>query len=146
MIRKAVGAIVYQNDKFLLINKTKINTNTGKETINGEWDFIKGGIKETDADLKQAVLRELKEETGSTDYKIMKQFNEKICFDFPEKLKAKVGFDRQETTMFLVEFIGDVDSISPLDNEISDFIFVEQDKVIEILTHFDTKDFFLKTI
>jgi putative (di)nucleoside polyphosphate hydrolase len=146
MIRKAVGAIVFQNDKFLLINKTKINTNTGKETINGEWDFIKGGVKETDADLKQAVLRELKEETGSTDYKIMKQFNEKICFDFAEELKVKVGFDRQETTMFLVEFIGDVDSISPFDNEISDFIFVEQDKVIEILTHFDTKDFFLKTI
>ncbi|MHC0035306.1 NUDIX domain-containing protein [Pseudoneobacillus sp. C159] len=146
MIRKAVGAIVFQNDKYLLVHKTKINTNTGKETINGEWDFIKGGVKETDADLEQAVLREIKEETGSTDYKIMKQFNEKICFDFPEELKAKVGFDRQETTMFLVEFIGDVNSIRPLDNEISDFIFVEQEKVIEILTHFDTMDFFLKSI
>jgi putative (di)nucleoside polyphosphate hydrolase len=144
MIRIAVGAIVFQNDKFLLINKIKINTNIGKETIKGEWDFIKGGVNETDVDLKQAILRELKEETGSTDYKIIKQFDEKICFDFPDKLKAKVGFDRQETTMFLVEFIGDVESISPLDNEISDFVFLERDKVIEKLTHLDTKDFFSK--
>jgi putative (di)nucleoside polyphosphate hydrolase len=48
--------------------------------------------------------------------------------------------------MFLVEYIGDVESISPLDNEISNFVFLEQDKVIGILTHLDTKKFFLKTI
>ena len=33
MIRKAVGAIVFQHNKYLIVNKTKINTNEGKEDM-----------------------------------------------------------------------------------------------------------------
>lgn len=144
MIRKAVGAIVFQANKFLIINKTKINTNGGKEDIEGEWDFIKGGVEQKDDGLKDTLLRELKEETGSTEYKIVKQLDGQICFDFPDEIKKKIGYKRQETTMFLVEFLGDANKLIPLDNEISDISFQEKEMVIDMLTHLDTKDYFVK--
>ncbi|KGX83201.1 NUDIX domain-containing protein [Pontibacillus marinus] len=144
MIRKAVGAIVFQGNQFLIIHKTKINTNEGKETINGEWDFIKGGVKRKDIDLKESVLRELKEETGSQKYKLIKQFSEKISFEFPSGIKKKIGYERQETTMFLVEFLGDANKLKPFDNEVSDLRFQDKEKVLEMLTHQNTKDYFIK--
>jgi putative (di)nucleoside polyphosphate hydrolase len=142
MIRKAVGAIVFQNNEFLIIHKTKINTNKGKRNIKGEWDFIKGGVEERDNDLKESILRELKEETGSSEYRILKQYDEKICFNFPDIIKKEIGYDKQETTMYLVEFLGDAKMLIPIDNEISDIKFIEKEKVQEMVTNQETKDFF----
>ncbi|WP_108670405.1 NUDIX domain-containing protein [Peribacillus acanthi] len=146
MIRRAVGAIIFQENKFLIVHKTKINTIVGKQSIKGEWDFIKGGVKESDSDLKDSLLRELKEETGSTNFKVVKEFNEKISFEFPDEIKSKIGYEKQETTMFLVEFLGNMNLLSPIDNEISDIKFFERENVLEILTHSDTKDYFLKQL
>jgi putative (di)nucleoside polyphosphate hydrolase len=143
MIRKAVGGIVFQANKFLIINKTKINTNRGIEDIKGEWDFIKGGVEKQDLDLKDSLLRELKEETGSTEYRIVKELDEKISFDFPDQIKKKIGFKSQETTMFLVEFLGDANKLAPVDNEISEVCFQKKEWVLNMLTHSDTKDYFV---
>lgn len=144
MIRQAVGAIVFQCNKFLIIHKTKINTKEGKETIEGEWDFIKGGVEQRDIDLKDSILRELEEETGSSEYRVIKQLDEKICFEFPEEIKKKVGFEGQETIMFLVQFFGEANKLKPLDNEIGYISFQDKEKVLEMLTHSDTKDYFTK--
>jgi putative (di)nucleoside polyphosphate hydrolase len=144
MIRKAIGAIVEHEDSFLLVYKTKINTSTGKEKIDGEWDFVKGGIEKEDLDLKKALFRELKEETGNINYIIIKQYDEQICFDFPIHIKEKIGYDRQETTMFHVQYTGDMDAIQPKDDEISTYQFIRKQKVVSTLTHEDTKAFFLK--
>ncbi|MGM7684808.1 NUDIX domain-containing protein [Cytobacillus sp. Hm23] len=144
MIRNAIGAIVYQGNKFLIVRKTNINTIKGKQNIKGEWDFIKGGIEKNDKDIHDTLLRELQEETGSIEYRVVKVFEEKICFDFPDVLREKIGYDRQETTMFLVEYLGDCKNLIPNDNEISKIKFIEKDKVVEILTHQDTKDYFIK--
>lgn len=81
MIRNAVGAIIFQGTEFLLVHKVKIcslpNTDGNSKS---EWDFPKGGVEKSDKNLIGAILRELEEETGSTDYKIMKQLDEKISF------------------------------------------------------------------
>ncbi|SHG18203.1 NUDIX domain-containing protein [Ornithinibacillus halophilus] len=140
MIRHAVGAIVYQHDKYLLVHKIKINTKTGKEKIQGEWDFIKGGVEKDDTDLTTAILRELEEETGSKEYEIVRQFNEKIYFNFPSHIASKIGYEKQETTMFLVEFLGD--SLTPADDEISELLFVEKDEVPTKLTHSESREYF----
>ncbi|MEH7225325.1 NUDIX hydrolase [Bacillus sp. JJ1566] len=142
MIRQAVGAIVYKDDQFLLVHKIKI----GSEKIPGEWDFIKGGIEDNDESAQHALLRELKEETGSTDFLILKQLYEKICFEFPEKLKVKIGYERQETTMFLVECKGDVSGLSPIDEEIAELKFFTKEEVLDKLTHDDTRNFFIKNL
>ncbi|RFB13488.1 NUDIX hydrolase [Bacillus sp. HNG] len=140
MIRQAVGAIVYKDDQILLVQKIKI----GSEKIPGEWDFIKGGIEDSDESPRHAMLRELKEETGSTDFLIAKEFEEKICFAFPEKMKLKIGFERQETTMFLVEYTGVLENLSPMDEEIAELQFLTKNVVLDKLTHDDTRSFFIK--
>lgn len=61
--------------------------------------FLKGGVLLSDTDSSSALLRELKEETGSAQYRIIKQFDEKICFEFPSALKEKLGYDSQESFM-----------------------------------------------
>ncbi|MFJ8063686.1 NUDIX domain-containing protein [Psychrobacillus sp. NPDC096426] len=144
MIRKAVGAIVFNRNKFLVVCKTTINTSEGKQIIKGEWDFIKGGVEKNDKDYYDALLRELHEETGSIEYKIIKEFDKKIHFDFSDELIIKIGYVKQETTMFLVEFIGDINTLSPIDHEVSDAVFIDKNKVIEILTHQETRDYFIE--
>ena len=146
MIRKAVGAIVYKEDKFLVVYKMKINTNKGKQDINGEWDFIKGGVEKGEKNLNFTLMRELNEETGSNEFRIEKVFDEKIYFEFPDEIKEKTGYKNQETTMFLVKFLGDCDSLTPQDDEIRELKFIEKEKVLETLTHQDTKEYFVKHI
>ncbi|MCH1626434.1 NUDIX domain-containing protein [Ferdinandcohnia quinoae] len=144
MIRKAVGAIVFQNDRFLIVYKGKINTLNGKEMISGEWDFIKGGVEVSDQSEEHSLFRELKEETGSTHYKVIKQFDEKIVFEFPAEIKSKIGYESQETTMFLVEYFGEIDGLNPLDSEISELQFLNKEEIYRQLTHLETKEFFKK--
>nr|WP_309101114.1 NUDIX hydrolase [Fredinandcohnia onubensis] len=145
-IRQAVGAIVYKDEHYLLVHKTKINTQTGTETIEGEWDFVKGGIEDSDESPRHAILRELQEETGSTDFSIIRQFDEKIHFEFSEKMKKKIGYERQETTMFLVEFTGSKCDLAPVDEEIADLQFIPENEVADKLTHVDTRSFFMKKL
>lgn len=146
MIRKAVGAIVYQKDKFLVVHKTNINTIDGKQNIQGEWDFVKGKVEKSDKDYEDALLRELQEETGSMEYKIIKEFDQKIQFDFPDELKEKIGYDKQVTTMFLVEFMGEFNSLISQDNEINNIAFLDPSHVVEILTHQETRDYFIQYV
>ena len=69
-VRQAVGAIVTCGEQFLIIHKTKINTVKGKQAIKGEWDFVKGKIEKQDRSPEAAILRELKEETGSEQFQV----------------------------------------------------------------------------
>ncbi len=87
-------------------------------------------------------MRELEEETGSKKFIVMKQMEDKICFEFPEELKVKTGFEKQETTMFYVEYIGDRTDLNPKDNEISQVQFFKTQDILSILSHDDTKNFF----
>ncbi|RWQ71098.1 NUDIX hydrolase [Bacillus cereus] len=142
MIRKAVGAIISYNEKFMLVHKIKINGKSGKEEIEGEWDFPKGGIENEEKNLEQSLLRELKEETGSTNYKIIKQFEKKICFEFPVSIQMRIGYEKQETIMFFVQYQGDIEELKPIDDEIDQIQFFGEEQVLEKLAHVNTRRFF----
>jgi putative (di)nucleoside polyphosphate hydrolase len=147
MIRKAVGAIVKHENDFLLVHKIKImDLNSIPLQIDGEWDFPKGGIQSDEIDLLKAVLRELNEETGSAQYGFIKKFDEKICFTFPFAVQQKSGFERQETTMFLFEYMGDRTDLSSQNEEIDQLGFFSREEVIEKLTHEDTREYFKRLI
>jgi putative (di)nucleoside polyphosphate hydrolase len=142
MIRKAVGAIVIQANEVLLVHKVKMmEGQSGPEQISGEWDFPKGGVKSTDSNV-EAILRELKEETGSNAYNIIKEYNEKICFSFSTFIQQKIGYKDQETTMFLVEYTGDRGDLQPQDEEISQVLFFPKSNVLDRLYHEDSKRFY----
>ena len=61
-------------------------------------------------------------------------------------MKSEIGYDKQETTMYLIEFSGNPSLLHPIDNEISEIKFIEKEKVLDILTHKDTKEFFMKYV
>lgn len=143
MVRKAAGAIVEKNGRFLLVNKVKISDCENTVQIDGEWDFSKGGVKENEP-FEKAVLRELKEETGSEQYRIIKQFDEKIVFEFPENIKSKIGFESQDTVMFHIEYMGDESELTPQDDEIESIVFYPKHEVLNKLHHADTKEYFRK--
>ena len=134
-IRKAVGAIITREDKYLLIHKVKLmDQNTETEYV--MWDFPKGGIKEEE-DLEKALLRELKEETGSSSFKVIRKFDEKIAFEFPKGFK----YDAQETEMFLVEYTGDYKDLVPDYEEIDQIGFFSMDEVMNLVQLEETRRF-----
>ena len=145
MIRRAVGAIIFQQDEVLLVQKVKRSESTSKvESFHPEWDFPKGGVKD-DEPLHKAVLRELYEETGSTAYEILAELNDKICFSFDSHFTTLTGYTEQVTTMFIVKYIGDRSDLKPLDKEIRAIQFVKKEHVLDLLIHEETKKCYKNT-
>ncbi|MDV2581806.1 NUDIX hydrolase [Alkalibacillus haloalkaliphilus] len=141
MIRQAVGAIVFKRSEFLLVHKVKVSALEKRSLSEGEWDLPKGGVEQNDHSLEHAILRELEEETGSTQYRVIKQFDDKICFSFDISFQEQTGWKKQETTMFLVEYFGDDSDLVPKDREIAEVIFLPYEEAYERLTHKDTKKY-----
>jgi len=81
-IRQAVGAIIRQEQEYLLVHKVKgMDGPHGSRSIPGIWDFPKGGIQSGET-ASEAILREVREETGGVCYRIIEQFAETIDFAF----------------------------------------------------------------
>ncbi len=143
MLRQAVGALIIQGDLYLLVHKVKMmDGKAGVEQIEGVWDFPKGGVKAHDASPEQALFRELAEETGSSRYHISHQFEEKIRFSFLPEDQLKLGFEGQETAMFLCAYEGDGSDLQPQDEEIDQVCFVPRSKMLETLAHSESRAFF----
>jgi len=131
-IRKSVGAfVVDKKGRFLLVKK------------NNYWDIVKGGIEKNESEI-EALKRELKEELGTDKFRNIKKLNMSFSFEFPEKIKKKIGFDAQKVELFLVEFYGDESEIKVDGKEISDFVFLDREEFLKKATYDDTKRAFLK--
>lgn len=141
MIRQAVGAIVVHKGRILLVRKVKIkNFASGPKRIQGEWDFPKGGIRAGESPEK-AVLRELREETGSERFRILKKYEQRIKFEFPKELHASLGFTRQETHMFRLSYDGEPEDLSPQDDEIEEVRFFSREDALKLLAHDESVQF-----
>ncbi|MDU6266799.1 MAG: NUDIX hydrolase [Anaerocolumna aminovalerica] len=144
MIRKAVGAIVYDNeDRYLLVHKVKVMDGKDSKIQMDSWDFVKGGIQ-TGENALEAVKREIWEETGCTNYVIEKNILEKLFFEFENEIAFRIGFSSQETEMFLIRYLGDKKELTYDDNEIDSIIFCKKNEVYDKLTNIETKDYWNK--
>ena len=66
------------------------------------WQFPQGGIDEGE-NPQEALLRELKEEIGTSEVEILGQYPQWISYDFPEEVRTKMQpFDGQTQRYFLV--------------------------------------------
>lgn len=77
------------------------------------------------------MKRKLLEETSSEQFKIIKQLNKRTQFKFPKEIQEKVGYDKQETIVYLVEYMGDGDALVPIDDEIDRIEFITKDALFE---------------
>ncbi len=79
-IEKSAGVVIFKKDKgniYYLVLHYEL----------GHWDFVKGKIEKNE-ELKQAVIRETKEETGIDDIRFIGKFKEKIEYFFKKQGKT----------------------------------------------------------
>lgn len=95
--RKAIAVIVINELGEILICERS-------ERI-GAWQLPQGGIDEGE-DMLEALKRELFEEIGLTDFKVIFQLPHKIRYDFPAGFKFE-NFKGQEHTYFVVQVRAD---------------------------------------
>ena len=126
MIRKAVVGIVFDGKHFLVLHRVLGWSG---------WEFSKGGVDEGE-DEEQAVLREIKEETG-LDVEIIEKVPFVIKYDYPEDYKKKYGFDETEQSVFLAKT---TDKKVRLSEEHDEYKWLDYNEARKILTHSNQKD------
>ena len=96
--RKNVGIVVCKKGKVLLCARA--------DSKGLEWQFPQGGIEE-DEDIIDAAKRELYEETGITNIRLINKMPFSIKYDFPDGYKSIYSFRGQDQHWVLFEFLGD---------------------------------------
>ena len=124
MIRKAVVGIVFNGERFLVLHRTLGWSG---------WEFPKGGVNAGETE-KEAVLREVKEETG-LDAKITKKLPLIIRYDYPDDYRKKYGADKTEQSVFLLRANGKI----KLSEEHDDYKWLSYEEARNILKYDDQK-------
>ena len=106
-LRLGVGAIVLNNENKVFVGKRKDNPID-------KWQMPQGGVNEGE-ELIQAMKRELKEETGIKNIRILKEINGWSEYELPANLLGKIWrgkYRGQKQKWFIVRFIGKDDEIN----------------------------------
>ena len=123
--------------------QTTMETSCGTVVINlgnillleypqGHWDFPKGHVEESDPSRIDAAKRELQEETGIDDIKIIQGFEERTEYDFRhrgKKIEKEVFWYIGETGIIDVQ----------ISHEHRNYLWLDWEQAIEMLTHDESK-------
>ncbi len=80
MIELSAGAVVFFKDLFLLLHYPQ-----------GHWGFVKGHVERGES-LRDAMIRELGEETGITDFRVIPGFRREVSYMVGSNIKRVVFF------------------------------------------------------
>ena len=100
-LRPGVGIILLNNENKVFVGKRVDNP------LNF-WQMPQGGIDKNEKVL-EAAIRELKEETGITTVKLIKELNYWLEYDLPKNLIDKIWkgkYRGQRQKWFVMQFIG----------------------------------------
>ena len=100
-LRLGVGAIVLNNKNRVFVGKRKDNPVD-------KWQMPQGGVNEGEK-LIDAMKRELEEETGIKNIKILKEINGWSEYELPKYLLGKIWrgkYRGQKQKWFIVRFLG----------------------------------------
>jgi len=134
--RKNVAAIIINKDKKVLMCE--------HIWIDNAWQFPQGGIEKKE-DPKDSILREIEEEIGLKNIKIIDKMPENLIYTFPFYLREKFDFDGQDQIFFLIYFYGN-DSEIRFDNqekpEFKSFKWVEYNQPPKEVVYFKKISYF----
>jgi len=94
------------------------------------WDFAKGHLEKGEDDLA-AAKRELREETGLSDIKIIEDFRHEITYFFRDRKKGLI----RKTVVFFLGQTSAADEMVVLSDEHEGFAFVSFDAAIRQTTY-----------
>ena len=115
-LRIGVGAIVLNNKNQVFVGKRKDNPVD-------KWQMPQGGVNDGE-DLTSAMKRELNEETGIENIKILNEIDGWFEYELPNYLLGKIWrgkFRGQKQKWFIVKFLGDDEEIN-LEKDKPEFI------------------------
>jgi len=135
-IEKSAGAIVFRRENGKIFYLILYYPSLSHRAEKNFWDFPKGHVEKGESEL-DTVKREIFEETGIKDIKILEGFKETIKYFFKwqgEKILKFVTFYLAETTQKEI-------SISP---EHLDWQWLEFEQAYSLLTHKNSKEILKK--
>jgi len=108
-----------------------------RSDLSNMWQFPQGGIDEGES-AEEALFRELEEEIGTRDVKIIAEYPEWISYDFPSHVAKKMQpFAGQTQRYYLVQLNStamiNIETEIP---EFSSFKFVDFSKLSDYIAHF----------
>lgn len=129
--RQSTAAIVENSDgEFLLVQK--------KNYQSSERDIPGGGIEEGET-AREAVLRELLEETGSTEYEIVQESKKDDIYEWPQDVIRRKFNEKghtwrgQQRKQFYVRYTGSEKNLKPQDDELKLVEWVSPNELAERL-------------
>jgi len=140
---KSAGAVIFRreggNIYYLLLHYES-----------GHWDFPKGHI-ESEEEIRETVLREVKEETGLEDIKFIPEFEEKIQYFFRRSYNQKTKPNKRSSTRLPLIFKRVFFYLTETKNkdirishEHSDFKWLLYEEALKKTTYKNTKDILRK--
>ena len=136
-LRVGVGAIVLNKENKIFVGKRT------DQPHNNKWQMPQGGVNDGE-DLISAVKRELDEETGIKNIKILKELDEWTEYELPHYLLGKIWkgkYRGQKQKWFVMKFEGNDDEIN-LGTDRPEFIdwkWVKPENLPKIIVDFKKK-------
>jgi len=130
-MEKSCGIVLFYSEEFLLIQHS-----TESNKIKGHWDFPKGHIENNENELETAI-RELQEETGIDDFRLIDNFRHKITYSVNRNNKVIP----KEVIFFLAE--SSTKSVK-LSSEHQNYIWLNFDLAHDRLTYNNAKEVLAK--
>ena len=141
-LRTGVGIIVLNKQNKIFVGKRKDNPGD-------KWQMPQGGVDEGE-DYITAMKRELKEETGIENIKIIKEIEKIYQYELPENLVGiiwKGKYRGQKQKWFITRFLGEEKEIN-LNTKHAEFIdwkWIEPKLLPEVIVNFK-KDLYLNLL
>ena len=140
--RRCVGLVVINKDGLVFVGK-RIDSNLNA------WQMPQGGIENGESP-RNAGLREMKEEIGTNNVKLIGEMDNWLNYDIPQKLSSKLwnGKYRGQTQKWLAfQFLGSDDeiNINTEDPEFKEWKWEEHKNLVNLAVPFK-KDIYKKII